>query len=82
MFILFLIVKNIALYKFSSQKIWLYINSVISLHRQTTKDNKTKTGNKTLVAAYTYRNLRGLLNRWSETANKKPIKNPLKWWHH
>lgn len=30
---------------------------------------RQKNGFPTLVAAYTYRN-RGLLNRWSETANK------------
>lgn len=43
---------------------------------------RQKNGFPTLVAAYTYRNSCGLLDRWSETAYKKPIKNPLKWWHH
>lgn len=36
------------------------------------KRQQNKIGYFSLVAAYTYQNLRGLLNRWSETANKKP----------
>lgn len=69
-------IKKLLIGNFFLTFIWFLQSYLLPLHRQTIRTTQKKIGFPTLVAAYTYQNLRGLLTVGAKRQTKKQIKNP------